>query len=67
MILSVQGNLEFFICSECGERWVGQSGEPRTQQWQAAHDGPHTTLGTIKMPTAADAPRGFDRPAGIFG
>lgn len=62
MILSVAGQLEFFICSECGERWVGQGGEPRTQQWLAAHDGPHSQIGSLKMPMAADAPHGFDRP-----
>jgi hypothetical protein len=59
MILSVSGQLEFFICSQCGERWVGQGGEPRTQQWQLAHDGAH---GLLNMPLTPDAPRGFDRP-----
>jgi hypothetical protein len=61
VILSVTGNLEFFICTECGERWVGQSGEPRTQHWLKAHDGAHTDIGTIKVPLMADAPKGFDR------
>lgn len=63
MILSVSGQLEFFICSQCGERWLGQSGEPRTQQWLKAHDGEH---GALNMPMMADAPKGFDRPGILF-
>jgi hypothetical protein len=66
MILSVTGNLEFFICSECGERWVGQSGEPRTQQWLKAHDGPHRELFGYKTTEMDNAPKGFDR-SGAFG
>lgn len=60
MILGVTGKLEFFICTECGERWIGQSGEPRTQEWCAGHDKPHHKIGTITVPDG-NPPQGFGR------
>jgi hypothetical protein len=62
MILSIAGQLEFFICSECHERWVGQGGEPRTQEWLAAHDQEHQVVADYKVVSVPNAPRGFDRP-----
>ena len=66
MIWNVTGQLELLICSECKERWIGQTNEPRTQEWMQHHT-KHVGSSTVGKfepvglgPTNPDAPKGFD-------